>query len=123
MGAIGHFSIAARTQNALSNRFPKLVKLMDNNAQIISHDAETILTNDFKGMGKEAFVPMADVPDFFWKNRIAKQGFARPFEGPNHFADMDQPVPDGKTLLALCKTQASSILRNGMRSTTRLPIC
>jgi hypothetical protein len=102
-GAIGHFSIAARTQNALSNRFPKLVKLMDNNAEIISHDAETILTNDFKGMGKDAFVPMADVPDFFWKTRIAKQGFARPFEGPNHFADMDQPGPDGKTLLDLCK--------------------
>ena len=102
-GALGHFSIAARAQNALSNRFPKLVKLMDNNALIISHDDATIIEGDFVGMGQADFVPLADVPDFYWKPRIAKQGFARPFEGPNHFADMDQPNPDGKTLLDLCK--------------------
>jgi hypothetical protein len=44
---------------------------------------------------------MADVPDFFWKPRISKQGYARASEGPNHFADMDQPGPDGRTLLDL----------------------
>jgi hypothetical protein len=102
-GALGHFSIASRAQNALSNRFRKLVKLMNNNALIISHDDETIIEGDFVGMGQADFVPLADVPDFYCKPRIAKQGFARPFEGPNHFADMDQPNPDGKTLLDLCK--------------------
>jgi hypothetical protein len=102
-GALGHFSIAARAQNALSNRFPKLVKLMGNNALIIGHDDDTLAEGKFTGLGTAAFVPLADVPDFYWKPRIAKQGAARSFEGPNHFADMDQPGPDGKTLLDLCK--------------------
>ena len=102
-GAVGHYSIANRTQVALSSRLPKLVKLMTANASIISHDDDTILNGDFKGMGSQDFVALADVPDFFWKQRIAQQGFARPLEGPNHFADMDQPGPDGRTLLDLCK--------------------
>ena len=102
-GSIGHFSIAARTQVALSGRFPKLSKLMGNNATIISHDDQAILDGDFAGMGSEDFVPLADVPDFFWKPRVAKQGHARPLEGPNHFADMDQKGPDGKTLLDLTR--------------------
>ncbi len=100
-GSIGHFSIAARTLVALSGRFPKLDTLMNNNALIVSHDDETIMRGDFSGMGSEPFVPMADVPDFFWKPRVGKQGHTRPFEGPNHFADMDQPGPDGRTLLDL----------------------
>ncbi len=106
-GAVGHFSIAARTQVALSTRFPKLVRLMKRNAEIISHSAETIEKSDFKGMGSQAFVPLADVPDFFWKPRIAQQGFSRGNEGPNHFADMDQPDGDGHTLLELCKDDAN----------------
>jgi hypothetical protein len=102
-GAIGHFAIATRTQVALSGRFPKLTTLMGNNALIISHDEDTILQGDFKGMGSEDFVALADVPDFFWKPRVAKQGHTRALEGPNHFADMDQEGPDGKTLLDLTK--------------------
>lgn len=102
-GSIGHFSIAARTRVALSNRFKKLVALMKNNAEIISHDDATILKGDFSGMGSDDFVPMADVPDFFWKPRIGMQGHTRPMEGPNHFADMDQENPDDKTLLDLTK--------------------
>jgi hypothetical protein len=105
-GSIGHFSIAARTQVALSNDFTVLKGLMEKNARIISHDDQTILNSDFKGMGSEAFVPMADVPDFFWKPRVGKQGHTRPFEGPNHFADMDQPGPGGKSLLDLTEDDA-----------------
>jgi hypothetical protein len=101
--AIGHFSIASRAQVALSHRLPKLVKLMNNNALIISHDDATIMAGKFTGMGSADFVALADVPDFFWKPRIAKQGHSRGMEGPNHFADMDQPNDDGKTLLDLCK--------------------
>lgn len=100
-GALGHFSIAARSRVALSDRHPKLVTLMDNNSGIISRSDDEMLEGDFAGMGSEDFVPLADVPDFFWKPRVAKQGFARPWEGPNHFADMDQKNPDGKTLLDL----------------------
>lgn len=106
-GAIGHFSVAARASVALSGRLPKLVALMRNNAGLISHDDATILAGDFKGMGSAEFVPLADVPDFFWKPRIAKQGYARPMEGPNHFADMDQPNDDGDTLLKLTRNASN----------------
>jgi hypothetical protein len=101
-GAVGHFSIAARVAGALSGNVPKLKTLMSNHLELISHDDATILTNEFKGLGKLDFVPLADVPDFVWKH--GEQGFKRGKEGPNHFADMDQERPgDGKDLLALCK--------------------
>lgn len=103
--AVGHFSIASRAQNALSKRCPKLVELMANNADLISPNDEAIEQGDFVGMGDQAFVPLADVPDFFWKAKIAHQGYGRPAEGPNHFADMDQPNEAGKTLLDLCEDQ------------------
>ena len=105
-GALGHFSIAARAQLALSGNFPKLDKLMGNNALIISHEEDTLEEGDFKGMGSADFVPMADVPDFFWKPRVGKQGHTRGSEGPNHFADMDQPNPEGKTLLDLTENES-----------------
>jgi len=105
-GSVGHFAIASRVTKALSNRVPKLTQLMTNNLAIIGHDDATILSSDFKNMGEDAFVPLADVPDFFWKH--GKQGFSRGNEGPNHFADMDQKRPeDGIDLLTLCEDQAN----------------
>ena len=74
---------------------------MENNEEIISHGDDALDEGDFKGMGSDEFVPMADVPDFFWKPGVGKQGHTRPFEGPNHFADMDQKDADGNTLLSL----------------------
>ncbi|HXH61835.1 MAG TPA: hypothetical protein VNI20_10820 [Fimbriimonadaceae bacterium] len=101
-GAVGHFSIAASVIGALSSKNKKLVALMSNNASLIAPDSATILTNEFKGMGTQEFVHLADVPDFFWKH--GKQGHSRPFEGPNHFADMDQPDENGDDLLKLCRS-------------------
>lgn len=107
-GAMGHFSIASRTLNALSGKLPKLKSLMTNNLQLITHDDQTLLTSDFEGMADAVFVPLADVPDFYWKH--GKQGHSRQWEGPNHFADMDQPRPsDGETLLSLCKSNSANI--------------
>jgi hypothetical protein len=106
-GALGHFSIAARASLALSNAFPKLKTFIKNNLEIISHDDTALKEGTFTGLGTEDFVPMADVPDFFWKPRISKQGYARPNEGGNHFADMDQPGKDGKTLLQLTEDPAN----------------
>lgn len=99
-GAIGHFSIAFSVAACLTNAHLKT--LMTKNADIVSPSADDIRSSEFKGMGSDDFVPLADVPDMFWKPRIAKQGFARAMEGPNHFADMDQQrEDDGKTLLDL----------------------
>ncbi len=100
-GALGHFSIASRATTSLSNAFPKLKTFIKNNLEIISHGDDALMEGEFKGMGSEDFVPMADVPDFFWKTRVAKQGFDRFLEGGNHFADMDQEGADGKTLLEM----------------------
>ena len=105
-GALGHFAIATRAQVALSAASPKLKTLMANNAAIISRLDDDLAAGTFTGLGSAAVVPMADVPDFFWKPRISKQGFARQMEGPNHFADMDQKNPDGDTLLDLSKDDA-----------------
>ncbi len=105
-GALGHFSIAAHVKVGISARNPKLAKLVDLNSKIISHDDAEIIKGDFTGMGTRDFVALADVPDFYWKPKLSKQGFARQMEGPNHFADMDQPNAAGKTLLDLCRTPA-----------------
>jgi hypothetical protein len=101
-GAVGHFSIASRVARLVSDHAPQLQELMKNNAKIISHDDQTILKSEFEGQGKLPFIPMADVPDFFWKH--GSQGHSRGSEGPNHFADMDQQRDsDGVDLLTLCE--------------------
>jgi hypothetical protein len=105
-GAVGHFAIASRVTRSLSDAVPTLAELMGNNAPIISHDDQTILNDEFKHMGDAAFIPMADVPDFFWKHGL--QHHSRGSEGPNHFADMDQKRPkDGVDLLTLCEDPAN----------------
>jgi hypothetical protein len=101
-GAVGHFSIASRVEKLLSSAVPALQKLMKNNSKIISHDDQTILNDEFSRMGDLDFIPMADVPDFFWKH--GHQHHSRGSEGPNHFADMDQKRDeDGVDLLKLCE--------------------
>lgn len=101
-GAVGHFSIASRVGKLLSSAAPALQDLMKNNSKIISHDDQTILHDAFSRMGDLDFIPMADVPDFFWKH--GHQHHSRGSEGPNHFADMDQKRnEDGVDLLKLCE--------------------
>jgi hypothetical protein len=101
-GAVGHFAIASRVEKLLSDAVPTLQELMQNNAGIVSHDDETILNDEFAHMGDLEIIPMADVPDFFWKH--GKQHHSRGSEGPNHFADMDQTRDaDGVDLLTLCE--------------------
>ena len=47
------------------------------------------------------FVPLSDVPDVVWKTNInrSKPSVARHQENWNHYADIDLPGADGKTLL------------------------
>jgi hypothetical protein len=104
-GSIGHFSIALSVVNAVTNAHLK--SLMSKNADLISPSEDEILNNDFKGLGSADFVPLSDVPDMFWKPRVAKQGSTRAMEGPNHFADMDQVRDaDGMDLLHLTQDHA-----------------
>ncbi|HEY8259483.1 MAG TPA: hypothetical protein VIG08_17625, partial [Gemmatimonadales bacterium] len=59
------------------------------------------------------FVPLADVPDIIWKQHKSKieggrdtqfldMGRTTGPEHPTHYADIDEPGKDGKTLLELC---------------------
>jgi hypothetical protein len=101
-GAVGHFAIASRTAKTISKTFPRLQQLLENNAAVITHDDDTILTSEFKHQGDAKFVALADVPDFFWKH--GHQGASRPGEGPNHFADMDHFSAElHADLLKLCE--------------------
>ncbi len=107
-GAVGHFSIATCMSRAISSASPKLKQLLQKHVGIISHPDSVIRDPDqaFEGMGDDPFVPMADVPDFYWKH--GKQGGDRPYEGSNHFADMDHPRQgDGMTLIEFSRTKSN----------------
>jgi len=64
VGSSRTFLKASRVAGSVSTNASKLAKLMTRNALIVGHDDQTILTSDFKGQGSDAFVPLADVPDF-----------------------------------------------------------
>jgi hypothetical protein len=52
-----------------------------------------------------SFVPLVDVPDLAWQAGLYPRGYhGKNPESPNHFADMDEPPPNGgKSLLDLCR--------------------
>ena len=98
--AIGHFSVAARAQIALSSRLPRLVKLMENNAHIISHDDAAIIEGQFHGHGQGGLRSACGRPRFLLEaDASPSRALRAPSKGPNHFADMDQRDDDGKTLV------------------------
>ena len=94
-GKTGHYKIAAKACELLSDK--KLSTLMMNNVDRIGFTDEAIENGDLKKMGKNEFVPLADVPDLVWRTTRKK-------DSSNHFADMDQEGKgkfEGNTLLEL----------------------
>src|SRR4029077_16292773 len=68
----------------------------------LTYDAATIATGKLVNDAAH-FVPLADVPDVVWKTNINRGGkAARAQENWNHYADMDLPGADGRTLFDLC---------------------
>ncbi len=100
-GAYAHITLPGMCLKVIKDK--KLKTLMENNADRFSLPLEETAVNDTKGLSKKHFVPLSDVPDLVWKSRGGE--FQRSKEGPNHFADMDQPNPSvgGKTLLDICE--------------------
>ena len=81
-----------------------LKDFLEANLERITYDAarlaedEQTLSDDPK-----RFVPLADVPDIVWKTNVNRGGkAARPQDNWNHYADIDLPGADGKTLDQLC---------------------
>jgi len=95
----GHFKIAARSCDLVTE--PKLVKLLKLNKKNIGYTDEQLQDAvDIAKAKSEGFIPLADVPDLWWRYKRFKT------EGSNHFADMDEAnnaVENGKDLLTLCK--------------------
>jgi len=111
-GAVGHYSIAALALGAI--RDGKLKKLMEKNLSCISFQIEELSSKTGAGLSKEAFVPLADVPDLVWKMGPYRRPKA--YESPNHFADMDKPEPGTKkTLLDICEDKSKINVKEWQR--------
>lgn len=95
-GAVGHYAIGSLACDAVTNA--NLKQFMQANRKRISFDTQDISSGNLKGLSKERFVPLADVPDLVWKLGNFKRGR----ENSAHFADMDKPNSQGKTLMDLC---------------------
>lgn len=110
-GTMGHYSIASYACRLVQSA--KLKRLMTANLHRISFRLSGLTTEALAAALKQArenksFVPLADVPDIVWKKTaIQIKGGRDPVPGqgpehPVHYADMDAPGPDGKSLRALC---------------------
>jgi hypothetical protein len=102
-GDVGHYTIGFFACDQISGKIGKLMKA---NQENVSYPKDTITSKKgIKLRGPDGFVGLADVPDRVWKIP-GGEGARGNSENPNHFADMDQKLPDspnkGKTLLQLC---------------------
>ncbi|RFM28310.1 Nal1-like putative serine protease [Deminuibacter soli] len=98
----GHFKIGNRSCELVTDtRLHKLLAAHKYNVGYSDHDLID-QTNIAKAQST-SFIPLADVPDLYWRYKRFKT------EGNNHFADMDESDPqvmDGKDLLTLCKSKS-----------------
>jgi hypothetical protein len=102
-GAVGHYSVALKAIEMIPSS--DLRTLFTNNRDNITFPQGQITERETKGLSKR-FVPLADVPDLAWKMGAGARGpRGRNPENPNHFADMDEPNSDGKTLLDICQNK------------------
>jgi hypothetical protein len=100
-GKVGHFSIGWKACDELSGDLGKLMKL--NQARIGFPD-ETIAQGKEFRIGREGFVPLADVPDYVWVHSW------RQAESIQHFADIDiQDINGGPSMLKRCVDDPDNI--------------
>jgi hypothetical protein len=108
---MGHYSIAAYAVQLVKN--PELRKLLENNLDSLSFDIETLRKRSSQDiLANVDFVPLADVADEVWKKYKSKPGGRDTVsigngqtngpEHPNHYADIDFPYIDNKSLRELC---------------------
>lgn len=102
-GATGHYKIAQLAVEAVRDR--ALAAFLRDNLSSISFD-EAAIAAAIGAQDPTRFVPLADVPDYVWKTSINKtnRAAARAQENWTHYADLDLPGADGRTLDALCGT-------------------
>jgi hypothetical protein len=95
-GKLGHFAIGWKACDLVSGSLGKLIK--PNQPRIGFGDEDLGMGKAFK-MGADAFVPLADVPDYVW----VKAKGSHPNESIQHFADIDiNDIDGGKSMLDRC---------------------
>ncbi len=90
-GEWGHTKIGAYACELIDASYSKLAAAMTANADNIGLP-DSALAKWTAKTGSDGFAPLADVADLVWRN-------TRKLDESNHFADMDKPGPDGRTLL------------------------
>jgi hypothetical protein len=98
-GPVGHFKIGQQACFLVEN--PALQKFFTANINNLSFSSDQQIELATHLQAKE-FVPLSDVPDVVWKTNInrVKPAVTRAMENWNHYADIDLPGADGKTLMA-----------------------
>jgi len=93
-GKLGHFAIGFKACDELSGN---LKTLMTKNQERIGFGDETLGEGSAFKMGADAFIPLADVPDYAW---IMSSRDSEPIQ---HFADVDiRDIDGGPTMLDRC---------------------
>ena len=100
-GKIGHFAIGWKACGIARGAVGALMRL--NQARVGFDDATIGKGAAFK-MGRGAYVPLADVPDYVW---VSTRGSSEPMQ---HFADIDiYSITGGPTMLERCVADGSNI--------------
>jgi hypothetical protein len=101
-GKIGHFTIGWKACNYVTGA---LGNLLEANQKRLGFDDETIGKGAEFRVGRDGFVPLADVPDYVW---IASK--SRSNEAVQHFADIDiVDIDGGPSILERCFRDPSQI--------------
>ena len=97
-GPVGHYKIGQQACFLVANAELKKFFAANINNLSFSSDAQIQLATHLQA---SAFVPLSDVPDVVWKTNInkVKPSVTRAMENWNHYADIDLPGANGKTLL------------------------
>ncbi len=98
-GPVGHFKIGQQACFLVKDQSLQSFFTANVNNLSYSSDAQIKLATHLQAAA--GFVPLSDVPDVVWKTNInrSKPSVARAQENWNHYADIDLPGADGKTLL------------------------
>lgn len=101
-GKIGHFSIGWKACDQLSGDLGRLMKA--NQERIGFPNSELEKGSEFR-VGRDGFVPLADVPDYVWIQRAGRES-----EPIQHFADIDiQDIDGGPSMLQRCVDDPANI--------------
>ncbi len=97
-GPVGHYKIGQQACFLVENDALKKFFTANINNISFSTDKQIQLATHLQA---SIFVPLSDVPDVVWKTNInkVKPTVTRAMENWNHYADIDLPGANGKTLL------------------------